>query len=291
MEQIHSAKDQFEKNGFILIKNCIPSSLLEDLRSLSKKYCRLARRNLGAQAQRLQPLERYSHDSEKHLLNTLIALPALQDVVTSVLSSNHHISLNHLGMMFEPKYLPYCMPWHRDWRDNCKGLDMAAWYDVFRNPNFFNQINCPLYEDHSLWVVRGSHNRIDTPEEQRLFPTRPIQAPYNDTERKTNRLSNFLNAFKKREYTARARQCLLHCTMMPNAEQVILHPGDVLLYRNTIWHLGNYMPTQKRATFHTTVMTEPYQTWMSNQKEKIYTQQTQGSITWNDPYAQALSIS
>jgi ectoine hydroxylase-related dioxygenase (phytanoyl-CoA dioxygenase family) len=286
-----TSKEQFVEDGFLLIQNCIPSDLLRQLRTLSEKYRKIARRSQGAQAQRLQPLKRYSEPSEQRLLETLIELPALQEVIASVLSSKHHISLTHLGMMFEPKHLPYCMPWHRDWRDNCKGLDMSAWYEVFCDLNYFNQINCPLYEDSSLWVVRGSHCRTDIIQEQTLFPTRPILAPYNDTERKQNRLGDFLNIFRKKESSEREKKCLEHCEIMPEAEQVILHPGDALLYRNTIWHLGNYLPSQKRATLHTTVMTEPYQAWMTTQKEKIYAKQTEGQIQWGDPYAKTLSVS
>jgi len=279
-------KEQFVEDGFIIIKDCIPDDLLQELRVLSEKYRKIARRSYGAQTQRLQPLERYSETAEKQLLDALISLPILQEIVASVLSQHHHISMDYLGMMFEPKYLPYCMPWHRDWRDNCQGIDMQAWYDVYRDLDFFNQINCPLYQDQSLWVVRGSHNRMDTPEEQALFPTRPIMAPYNDIERKTNRLGDFLNFFRKKDYAQRESSCLAHCNMMPQAEKVVLQPGDALLYRNTIWHLGNYMPNEKRATFHTIVTTDRYKEWMYTEKTKLYEQQDKGPLTWQDPYAQ-----
>jgi len=287
MYNLIELKEQLHTNGFIVIPNAIPTDLLRQLQNNADKFRKIARQIYGVQTQRLQPIERYAESEDHTLLDQFVSLPLLQEVVASVLGPAHEISIKHVGLMFEPKYLPYCIPWHRDWRDNSKGLDMNAWYRVYQDSDFFNQINCPLLEDHSLWVVRGSHLRPDTPEEEALFPTRPIMAPYNDIERKANKLNDFLNFFKQGQTDVRAQKCLGYCKNMPNAEQVILKPGDCIIYRNTLWHLCNYHPQQKRATLHTTIITERYQQWIYDQKEKTQAKLKQGPLQWENPHQPA----
>ena len=67
--------------------------------------------------------------------------------------------------------------WHRDWRDNVRGLRLAEWDRVMLDMTLFNQINCALYDDPCTWVVPGSHLRRDTPAEAQRFPTRPVPGP------------------------------------------------------------------------------------------------------------------
>ena len=42
---------------------------------------------------------------------------------------------------------------------------MEEFRRVNRDPLWFNQINCPLYEDNCTWFVPGSHLRDDFPAE------------------------------------------------------------------------------------------------------------------------------
>ena len=37
--------------------------------------------------------------------------------------------------------------------------------------------------------------------------------------------------------------------------------GDFCLYRNTLWHIGNYVPYAKRATLHDAVDTDEFAAW------------------------------
>jgi hypothetical protein len=48
---------------------------------------------------------------------------------------------------------------------------MQSFQQAARDLQMFNQFNAALYDDHSLWIVPGSHNREDTPEERACFPT------------------------------------------------------------------------------------------------------------------------
>jgi hypothetical protein len=48
---------------------------------------------------------------------------------------------------------------------------------------------------------------------------------------------------------------------MPGAVCLHLDAGDFALYRNTLWHLGNYVPYGKRATLHDAADTPEFLEW------------------------------
>jgi len=53
-------------------------------------------------------------------------------------------------------------------------------------------------------------------------------------------------------------RCLNYCQAMPGAVQLVLNPGDFCIYRNTGWHIGNYVPYRKRMTIHTQCDTQEF---------------------------------
>ena len=63
---------------------------------------------------------------------------------------------------------------------------------------------------------------------------------------------------------------------MPGAVQTQLEAGDYCLYRNTLWHLGNYVPYRKRATIHDGVFTPEFVTWMTEVREEAQRRRQQG---------------
>ena len=150
-----------------------------------------------------------------------------------------------MGVLLEPSELSYCTHWHRDWRDNISGLDLASWDAVSGDIDLFNQVNCALYADSCTWLVPGSHLRRDLPREVELFPDRPISGP----------------ELEGKSAIERERLCLEYCRSMPAAVQVHLEAGDYALYRNTLWHIGNYVPYRKRATLHDFIDTPEYSRW------------------------------
>jgi hypothetical protein len=98
-----------------------------------------------------------------------------------------------LGVLIEPERDAWCTNWHRDWVHHALGaprpLDnpgeghtqKSAAFDVaFRDTSVFNQINLALYDDSSLWVVPGSHNRFDSEAEIAQFPVLPTAPPNLD---------------------------------------------------------------------------------------------------------------
>jgi ectoine hydroxylase-related dioxygenase (phytanoyl-CoA dioxygenase family) len=237
--------DEFQRHGYTVFKQIIPNSLLRDLRNASDMAREIARKESGPQVQRLQPVASYDMDQRPFI--DFGELPELVDAVARVLTPVHRPSSTEtLGILLEPAEMPYSTMWHRDWRDNAR-VDGDLWREAFDDINYFNQTNCPLYEDSSLWYVPGSHLRLDDlPGESELFP---IGRP-------TGKID-----FPGRSAEERERLCLEYTRSMPGAIQLHLEAGDYALYRPTAWHIGNYVPYIKRATLHDHVSTPNYDEW------------------------------
>ena len=100
----------------------------------------------------------------------------------------------------------YQLGWHRDVIQIPQDeIDETA---IFTPARFHNsvQINWPLYEDQTLWVVPGSHLRPNTPAETAAFRGSRHYAPI-DAE-------------------------------MPGAVNVRISPGQAVLYNNNLIHRG-----------------------------------------------------
>ena len=100
--------------------------------------------------------------------------------------------------------------------------------EVKRDSDLFNQINGALYHDDCTWVVPGSHLRDDLPAEREAIPDDVPRPPQLDD--KTSE--------------ERERICLDYCRSMPGARRLYLDPGDLCIYRNTLWHTANSCRTE-----------------------------------------------
>ena len=235
---------EYYTQGYTVFGQILPIGLVQDLRRIADQARDLARRERGPQAQRLQPLQAYDLDQQP--LRDYAELPVLLDALHRVLTPAHAPGgPEFMGILFEPAEAAYCTPWHRDWRDNMAGIDIARWERDAGNLDLFNQVNCALYADSCTWVVPGSHLRPDLPGEAALFPDRPIPGP--DLEGQSP--------------VGRERRCLAYARQMPGAVQLHLQAGDFALYRNSLWHLGNYTPQARRATLHDSVDTPAFVAW------------------------------
>ncbi len=241
--------EDYQRHGFTVFRGIVPASLVGDLRRVTDQARELGRQAQGAQVQRLQPVSAYEQ-LDPTPVQDYAELSILADAVQRTLGPEHvHSNPEVLGVLLEPAEQPWCTPWHRDWRDNMGGLDLVAWEADFRTPALFNQVNCALYEDGSTWVVPGSHLRHDLPREIERFPDRPITGP--DT--------TGLSAAEAE------RACWEYVVSMPGAEQLVLAAGDYCLYRNSLWHLGNYVPYRRRATLHDTADSDAFRRWRDEQ--------------------------
>ena len=236
--------DQYRTQGYTVFHHIIPASLIDDLRRVSEQARIIARQQSGPQVQRLQPVANFAIDQQPFI--NYAELAPLNDAIARLLTpAFRHGQRQFMGILLEPAEVPYCTMWHRDWRDNMAGLDLARWDAVFADDRYFNQVNCALYDDACTWVVPGSHLRRDLPAEIARFPHRPIAAPQ----------------LEGLSYAAREYACLDYVRSMPGAVQLLLEAGDFCLYRNTLWHIGNYVPYRQRATLHDAVDTDEFTTW------------------------------
>lgn len=234
--------EEFKTRGYTVFRQIVPTTLIGDLRSEAEVAKRIARDELGPQVQRAQPVADYDIDHKP--FENFSELPELVDALAKVLTP-HHTPSSPLtcGILMEPVGLPYCTPWHRDWHQEGRNNSDALKENLrilFRHEDYFNQTNCPLYQDNSLWYVPGSHIGLD----DHLGP--PIGAPRNRAD------------FEEKTSLERERLCGEYSRSMPSGVQLNLDAGDYALYRSNGWHLGNYVPYVKRSTLHDYVDTPTY---------------------------------
>jgi nicotinamide N-methyltransferase len=164
-----------------------------------------------------------------------------------------------MGVLLEPAEQAWTIGWHRDMIHNRADLnaDEDRWRVVL-HPRMFSQLNAALYDDHSLWVVPGSHLRRDTPEEWVVGTAGPG-------------LTDGMSSLE------RELACLAHVRRMPGATPVSLYAGDVAYYRATAWHVGSYVPYVKRATLHDAFWGPEDRAWRAEQR-RIYEQQAAAAV-------------
>jgi hypothetical protein len=233
--------EEYARDGGTIFRQILPTSLISDLRRESAKGVAHVRAEGNRQQQRFDPTTIPGVDPQP--FTDYQELPDLVDAISRLLTPEHRIEAP--SVLIQPDENPWSTYWHRDWRDNIPGLDIPAWEKIQTDVDFFNQINCALYEDGCTWVVPGSHARKDTPAEIDLFATRPIPQPdlTDTTPEEAERIG------------------LEYCQSMPGAVRMNLDAGDLAIYRSIQWHIGNYVPYRTRATLHGQVMTARYQEW------------------------------
>lgn len=257
--------NDFQLQGYTVFRKILPTSLIRDLRRVSHSAREIARDRLGPQAQRLQPVGNFDIDQQPFI--DYAELPDLVKAIAELLSPSHqHGNRNHLGILIEPAEEPYCTPWHRDWRDNLRGLKLERWNQRLQDVNLFNQINCALYNDSCTWFVPGSHSRHDLVCEIERFPDRPISGPN----------------LKNKNTEEREQICLEYCRSMPGFLQLHLEAGDFALYRSSVWHIGNYVPYSIRATLHDSAMTPEFEAW-SQQVQQEASVRREACVVMDNP--------
>ena len=242
-------RDEYARDGLTVLRGIIPPALVEDLRREAETARVLARREHGPDAQRLQPVFRYE-ELDQAVFRTFVELPALHEVVKGIFGEDREEG-GVLGVLFEPAEKPWATGWHRDIfffeRPFLSREHLLAHVGDLR---MFNQFNAALYDDHSLWVVPGSHARLSTATEEELFPVRAAA----DAALAPGLEGAATNA-------ERERRLLDYVRRMPGATNVVLNAGDIAFYRNVAWHLGTYVPYVKRATLHSGFYGEQDRAW------------------------------
>ena len=239
----------FYQNGYTVFRGIIPPSLIADLRRVTDRGRQLVRAMKSDQPQRFQPVADFEIDQRP--FEDYMNLPELREALNRILSPRHIFGgTSVMAVLIEPEHHPYCLQWHRDLRHLFE--DEVEWNATFTSHDNGNQVNCPLWEDSSMWYVPGSHVRDDLMRERAAFNDFPLSGPILDG------LSD----------EARERACLEYCRGMPGAIPLHLNAGDFALYRQMGWHTGNYLPYRKRATLHDNAwIPEEAQRWSRRRKE------------------------
>ncbi len=233
LKQSNTRREEFVETGLTILRGMIPPALLTELRTETDKAREIARQQHGGQTQRLQPVFAYEA-LNPHPFRDFLNLLALHEAREQILGSEYEVS-NNMGVFFEPADQAWCTNWHRDWAHHVPHPDMELFFKTARTLGGFNQFNAALHDDASLWVVPGSHERKDTPEEVAAMGTIPASPPAFSPEMCSDE---------------REAVCLAYARSMPRAKQVILEAGDVAFYCAAAWHIGCYTPTVPRATLH-----------------------------------------
>ena len=206
-------RQQLLEHGFLILREVIPPDQLDELRAsyevLIERQGGQSWLSKGAQPRlSVSPLideatanavEIWLHENTLGVSRQLLCLP--EAAVTS------------MWMMCSPLQDHGPANWHRD----VHPIDMAPMHslqvDMLENGPRYLQWNIPLYDDDVLWVVPGSHRRLNTEEENRQLLENP-RVP------------------------------------LPNGTPVELKAGDAVVYINYIMHWGSNYSAKLRRTLH-----------------------------------------
>lgn len=130
--------------------------------------------------------------------------PQILGVIEQILGDK--LIINNASLFAAEPGTTYKLGWHRDVIQIPQNEIVES--KLFTKHRFHNsvQINLPLYEDKSLWVVPGSHNRPNTVEEHQAFGCSKHYAPVDAD--------------------------------MPGAVQLTIKAGQAALYNNNLIHRG-----------------------------------------------------
>ena len=225
------SRDQFLEEGYVILRGVIPPQQLADLR---RAYELLVERqkeiwarergpddppggvwetnaqprlNLGAlasqiDAQTVGAVEIWLHENTQGVSSRLLGAEdaAVTEMMLMCNPVRDHETADHRG-------------WHRDFYPPHTAPLQGYADDILENGPRYVQWNLPLYDDNVLWVVPGSHVRLNTAEEN---------AALNKDER----------------------------TVLPGAIQTHLAAGDGVAYILPLMHWGSRYNAKMRRTIH-----------------------------------------
>ena len=214
--------EQLRDDGYIILREVIPPEQLEDVRTSFEVLVERQKEiwaqegnpsvwDTGAQP-RLVHFENLIDEETANTVETWMHENTL-GVGSQLLSVPEHTGIAGMMLMCSPQRDHGPAHWHRD----VHPIDMAPMAslqaDFLENGPKYVQWNIPLYDDDVLWVVPGSHRRLNTEEENRQLLKNP-RVP------------------------------------LPGGIPVELKGGDGVVYSNYILHWGSNYSTKLRRTIH-----------------------------------------
>ena len=217
-------QSQLRRDGYVIVRNVIPSDRLDDVREACEgvldRQREIWRQEAGPDDlpggvwdMRPQPRVPEFHalvDAETALAVELWLSEPVMSISRELLSGPEAVPM-HMMMMCNPRTDHGPAKWHRD----IGPLEVAPLWllqeELAETGPRYLQWNLPLYDDDVLWVVPGSHRRLNTPEEDRQLADDP-RSP------------------------------------LPGGMPVELKAGDGLIYLHSMLHWGsNYSPKLRRT--------------------------------------------
>lgn len=218
-------KQQFMTDGYLIIRDCIPPQQLEPLRqcfaTLVERQCAVWKSERQADD---PPGGLWETAPQPRLWFDTVVDEATADAVEFCLHPNTLGVSRQLLCAPEAAILAMflmCSPvrdhgpakWHRDLHPFDQAPLSGLQADISENAPGLVQWNIPLYDDDVLWVVPGSHIRLNTAAENQQLMADP-KVP------------------------------------LPGSIPVELKAGDGVVYINTILHWGSNYSAKLRRTIH-----------------------------------------
>ncbi len=252
--------EQLRDDGYIILREVIPPEQLDDVRASfevlverqKEIWAQEGNRSVwesGAQP-RLVHFENLIDEDTANTVETWMHENTL-GVGSQLLSVPEQTGIAGMMLMCSPQRDHGPAHWHRD----VHPIDMAPMAslqaDFLENGPKYVQWNIPLYNDDVLWVVPGSHRRLNTEEENRQLLENP-RVP------------------------------------LPGGIPVELKGGDGVVYSNYILHWGSNYSTKLRRTIHGGHTIFPYYPdlnftqFLSPEARQIFENWTQASNQMQD---------
>ena len=254
-------RDEFLETGYLIVKEAVPRDKLERVRQAYETLVDRQRENWKAERTENdppggvwetapQPRLQLSRQPLVNQINQETA-PAvevwLEENIHGVSTELLNVAdgaVTEMMMMCNPVKDHGPAKWHRDLHPIDTAPLRGYIDDILEGGPRYVQWNIPLYDDSVLWVIPGSHLRLNTPEENELLLADP-------------------------------------CRPLPNGVQTHLEAGDGVVYILPILHWGsNYSPKMRRTihggfSTHTSIDNLSFTDHISPQAQESFAR-------WND---------
>ena len=249
-------RDEFLETGYLIVKDAVPRDKLERVRQAYETLVDRQRENWKAERAENDPPggvwetapQPRLQLSRQPLVNQIDqeTAPAIEvwieenihGVSTELLDVSDG-AVTEMMMMCNPVRDHGPAKWHRDHHPIDTAPLQGYIDDILEGGPRYVQWNIPLYDDSVLWVIPGSHLRLNTPEENELMLADP-------------------------------------CRPLPNGVQTHLEAGDGVVYILPILHWGsNYSPKMRRTihggfSTHTSIKDLSFTDHLSSQAQEAF---------------------
>ena len=192
---------KFKEDGVVIKK----LFAIDEVKHLKKAVCDSFVPNYAKKEKKMANIQFLQPRNRIDALQEVAANKDILNACSKLLEGGESI-IGGASLFYAEKGIEYIQGWHRDLLHVPENEIDKAWFTKDYHHNNV-QINIALNHDENLWFVRGSHNREFTECEKKIFENSKViaDAKYKD---------------------------------LPNAEKIILKPGEAAFYNNNALHKG-----------------------------------------------------